>query len=283
MWLMLIAVPLYTSSLLRQLHGAVRREKVANQAKSSFLANMSHEIRTPLNGVIGVADLLAETKLDKEQKEFAQIIRASANTLLELIDNVLDISRIETGRLATTGEDFDLHRLVNGTIAMMETLAQRKGLVLGAHIAPQTPFQLHGDARHLRQILINLIGNAIKFTEHGRVDVYVRPAGQGHPQRLRFEIVDTESHSESRAGTIFDSFTRPIHPLPAVSAAAAWVPPLPNSWWKRSTVTSACTAAKGKARHSGSSCRSHCKPPSPPHPRNNSTRRCGWRFWQAAN
>lgn len=209
MWLMLIAVPLYTSSLLRQLHGAVRREKVANQAKSSFLANMSHELRTPLNGVIGVADLLAETKLDKEQKEFAQIIRASANTLLELIDNVLDISRIETGRLATTGEDFDLHRLVNGTIAMMETLAQRKGLVLGAHIAPQTPFQLHGDARHLRQILINLIGNAIKFTEHGRVDVYIRPAGQGHPQRLRFEIVDTGiGIPEAAQARIFDSFTQ---------------------------------------------------------------------------
>ena len=209
MWLMLIVVPLYTSSLLKQLHGAVRREKEANQAKSSFLANMSHELRTPLNGVIGVADLLAETKLDKEQKEFAQIIRASADTLLELIDNVLDISRIEAGRLAATGEDFDLHRLVNGTVAMLETQAQRKGLALAAHIAPQTPFQLHGDARHLRQILINLIGNAIKFTEHGRVDVYVRPAGQAHPQRLRFEIVDTGiGIPEAAQARIFDSFTQ---------------------------------------------------------------------------
>lgn len=209
MWLMLIVVPLYTSSLLKQLHGAVRREKEANQAKSSFLANMSHELRTPLNGVIGVADLLAETRLDKEQKEFAQIIRASANTLLELIDNVLDISRIEAGRLATTEEDFDLHRLVNGTVAMLETQAQRKGLALAAHIAPQTPFQLHGDARHLRQILINLIGNAIKFTEHGRVDVYIRPAGQGHPQRLRFEIVDTGiGIPEAAQARIFDSFTQ---------------------------------------------------------------------------
>jgi len=82
---------------------------------------------------------------------------------------VLDISRIEAGRLAATGEDFDLHRLVNGTVAMLETQAQRKGLALAAHIAPQTPFQLHGDARHLRQILINLIGNAVKFTETGAV------------------------------------------------------------------------------------------------------------------
>lgn len=208
-WMTLMVVPLYSASLLRQLHGAVRREREANQAKSSFLANMSHELRTPLNGVIGVAELLAETRLDKEQKEFAQIIRASAHTLLELIDNVLDIARIETGKLTAIREDFDLHRLVNGTIAMMETLAQRKGLVLGAHIAPQTPFNLNGDGRHLRQVLINLVGNAIKFTEHGRVDVYVRPVGQGQPQRLRFEVVDTGIGIPQEAqARIFDSFTQ---------------------------------------------------------------------------
>jgi two-component system sensor histidine kinase RpfC len=207
--LTLIVVPLYASSLLKQLHGAVRREKEASQAKSNFLANMSHELRTPLNGVIGVADLLAETRLDKEQKEFAQIIRASANTLLELIDNVLDISRIEAGRITSVGEDFDLHRLVNGVAAMMAPQAQGKGLVLAAHIAPQTPFHLHGDARHLRQILINLIGNAIKFTEHGRVDVYIRPIGQGQPQRLRFEVVDTGiGIAETALARIFDSFTQ---------------------------------------------------------------------------
>ncbi|HET9463388.1 MAG TPA: histidine kinase dimerization/phospho-acceptor domain-containing protein, partial [Thiobacillus sp.] len=187
----MVIVPLYAASLTRQLHSAVQHAKEASQAKSLFLANMSHELRTPLNGVIGVADLLTGTKLDKEQREFAQIIRASATTLLELIDNVLDISRIEAGRIAVSAEDFDLHRLVNGTVALMENQAQGKGLVLAAHIAPQTPFHLHGDARHLRQILINLIGNAIKFTEHGRVDVYIRPVGQGQPQRLRFEVVDT--------------------------------------------------------------------------------------------
>jgi two-component system sensor histidine kinase RpfC len=205
----LIVVPMYASNLLKQLHGAVRREKEASQAKSSFLANMSHELRTPLNGVIGIADLLAETKLDKEQQEFSRIIRASAHTLLELIDNVLDITRIESGRLVTTDEDFDLHRMVNGTIAMMETQAQRKGLVLNAHIAPQTPFHLRGDGRHLRQVLINLIGNAIKFTEHGRVDLYIRPVGQGHPQRLRFEIVDTGiGIPEAAQARIFESFTQ---------------------------------------------------------------------------
>jgi two-component system sensor histidine kinase RpfC len=205
----MVIVPLYAASLTRQLHAAVKRANEASLAKSSFLANMSHELRTPLNGVIGVADLLAETKLDKEQREFAQIIRASADTLLELIDNVLDISRIEAGRITTTGEDFDLHRVVNGTIAMIETQAHAKGLVLAAHIAPQTSFHLHGDVRHLRQILINLIGNAIKFTEHGRVDVYVRPVGQGNPQRLRFEVVDTGiGIPEGAQARIFDSFTQ---------------------------------------------------------------------------
>ncbi|HWR76939.1 MAG TPA: ATP-binding protein [Thiobacillus sp.] len=205
----MVVVPLYAASLTRQLHAAVQHANEANQAKSHFLANMSHELRTPLNGVIGVADLLADTPLNQKQKEFAHIIRASANTLLELIENVLDISRIEAGRIVTTGEDFDLHRLVNGTAVMMETQAQGKGLVLAAHIAPQTPFHLHGDARHLRQILINLIGNAIKFTEHGRVDVYVRPVGQGQPQRLRFEVVDTGiGIPETAQARIFDSFTQ---------------------------------------------------------------------------
>lgn len=207
--LSMIAVPLYSASLLKQVHSAIQRERKANRAKSHFLANMSHELRTPLNGVIGVADLLTNTPLNKEQKEFTQIIHASANTLLELIDNVLDISRIEAGRIVTMGEDFDLHRLTSGTIAMMQTLAQGKGLLLTAHIAPQTPFHLHGDARHLRQILINLIGNAIKFTEHGRIDVYIRPSGEGSPQRLRFEIVDTGiGIPEASQARIFDSFTQ---------------------------------------------------------------------------
>jgi two-component system sensor histidine kinase RpfC len=206
----MIIVPLYAAALMRQLHSAIKRANEASQAKSNFLANMSHELRTPLNGVIGVSDLLAETRLDKEQKELARIIRASANTLLDLIESVLDISRIEAGRILTESEDFDLHRLVNGTVGMMEHQARGKGLGLAPHIAPQTPFHLHGDARHLRQILINLIGNAIKFTESGRVDVYIRPVGQSHqPQRVRFEVVDTGiGIPEAAQARIFDSFTQ---------------------------------------------------------------------------
>lgn len=206
----MVIVPLYAASLTQQLHAAVKRANEASQAKSNFLANMSHELRTPLNGVIGVADLLSETKLDKEQREFAQIIHASAHTLLELIDNVLDISRIEAGRINILPENFDLHRLVNGTVSILDSQARGKGLVLAAHIAPQTPFHLNGDARHLRQILINLVGNAIKFTEYGRVDIYIRPVGQSRaPQRLRFEVVDTGiGIPESSQARIFESFTQ---------------------------------------------------------------------------
>ena len=207
--LSMFAIPLYTVSLLKQLHGAVDREKKANLAKSIFLANMSHELRTPLNGVIGVSELLEETRLNKEQKEYAGIIRSSADTLLGLIDNVLDISRIEAGRLTVELEDFDLHRLVNGTVVMLEPQASKKGLTLAAHIAPQTPFLLRGDARHIRQILINLVGNAIKFTQRGRVDIYIRPAGSTNLPRLRIEVVDTGIGIPAGAqAKIFESFTQ---------------------------------------------------------------------------
>ncbi|MBK6743768.1 MAG: response regulator [Hydrogenophilales bacterium] len=207
--LAVVAVPLYAASLMRQLHSAVAREKEANKAKSQFLANISHELRTPLNGVIGVADLLAETRLDREQHELAQVIRASADTLLGLIDNVLDFSRIEAGRLILADEPFDLHLLVNRTVQMLDPVAKKKGIALAAHITPQTPFRLNGDAPHLRQVLINLIGNAIKFTEAGRVDLYVRPSGLGDPPRLHFEVVDTGIGIAAPVqDTIFQSFTQ---------------------------------------------------------------------------
>jgi two-component system sensor histidine kinase RpfC len=205
----ILVVPLYSGTLLQRLHRAISKEKAANQAKSQFLANMSHELRTPLNGVIGVAHLLEETRLDREQRELIQIVRSSADTLLGLIDNVLDFSRIEAGRLILADEAFDLHLLVNRIVQMLKPAAQKKGLTLAAHIAPQTPFRLSGDAPHLRQVLINLIGNAIKFTESGRVDLYIRPVGLSVPPRLQFEVVDTGIGIPVPAqATVFKSFTQ---------------------------------------------------------------------------
>lgn len=209
MILMLILIPLYAAFLIRQLHGAVKQAHEASQAKSLFLANMSHELRTPLNGVIGIADLLRETPLNKEQQELTQAINTSARTLHRLIENVLDISRIEAGKLTCVNEDYDLHYLLNSIILMMESQAHRKGLLLAAHIAPRTPYLLHGDAQHLRQVLINLLGNAIKFTEHGRVDVYVHPFSSNQQTWLRFEVADTGIGIplEMQRG-IFENFTQ---------------------------------------------------------------------------
>lgn len=188
----LIVLPMYVASLARQLRDALDRAKEASRAKSQFLANMSHEIRTPLSGVIGMSHLLMGTTLEKEQKDYAQTIHASAQTLLILIEDILDISKIEAGKVTLETTDFDLHGLVNSIAMMLAPQAHTKGLTFSVHIAPETPFLLRGDPQHVRQILINLIGNAIKFTEHGKVTIQVKlleeePAGV----RIRFEISDT--------------------------------------------------------------------------------------------
>jgi len=130
LFLLLVLLPIYAAFLIKQLHVAIDSAKQANEAKSRFLANMSHELRTPLNGVIGVGDLLRETKLNYEQRELVNTMYSSANTLLDLIENVLDIAKIEAGKILIESKDFDLHGLVNSVIYMLTPMAEKKNLTL---------------------------------------------------------------------------------------------------------------------------------------------------------
>ncbi|RYC30072.1 response regulator [Lichenibacterium minor] len=203
-----IAPPRATSvgeaSDMRDALAARERAEAANEAKSRFLATVSHEVRTPLNGILGIAELLADTPLDREQLAYVEAVRTSGSALATLVDEILDFSRIEAGKLELGSEPFDLAALVEGVIELLAPRAQDKGLEIAAFVSPDLPRILVGDAVRLRQVLTNLAGNAVKFTRKGGVGLAVEPAGEG---RLRFSVNDTgPGVRPDRRDAIFDEF-----------------------------------------------------------------------------
>ena len=205
-----VAVCLYVLTLVRRMFDAIARAEAANEAKRRFVSVVSHEMRTPLNAIVGMADLMRDTALTREQADMLQTLRGSSQVMLGLVADVLDFSKIEAGKLVLERTDFDLHALVNSTSRILQAQAQAKSVEFVVSIMPQVPPALRGDAHHLRQVLINLAGNAVKFTERGSVTVHVSLQEETDKAvRLKFSVRDTGVGIPPEAQQrIFDSFTQ---------------------------------------------------------------------------
>jgi len=194
----------------RDLEEAGRRAEQANVAKAQFLATVSHEIRTPMNGILGTTELLLGTRLDGVQHHLAETAHQSATALLALIDDVLDLSRIEASKLTLQATSFDLRALVHEAVDLMATTARGKPVALSCTISWRLPARVEGDPMRLRQVLVNLLHNAVKFTERGRIVVDVTVLAETEAGvRLRFEVRDTGiGIAEDQFDSVFDAFTQ---------------------------------------------------------------------------
>ena len=199
------------------LQSAKAAAESANLAKSEFLTTMSHEMRTPMNAILGMADLLSESSLSEEQREYVRIFQKAGASLLDLINNILDLSKVESGHVELESIGFDLAALLEKIIEMMLSRAQARGLQLTLEVLPGVPMGLVGDPNRLRQILVNLVGNALKFTEQGSVTLRVEPdagstgltAGGRMAAWLRFSVVDTGiGIAADKTEMIFGRFTQ---------------------------------------------------------------------------
>jgi two-component system sensor histidine kinase RpfC len=206
----LVVIPLYAAYLISRLHSAVRRAEAASSAKSDFLAKMSHELRTPLHGIIALADLLGGTQSAHQKQEMIRQISVASNTLLDLINRILDISKYQSGTFALQTQEMNLHAVVDDTISILAPQAHAKGISISAFVDSELQPLLIGSPLQLQEVLINLAGNALKFTERGGVRVLATKDGQAEGlERIRISIVDTgPGMPKEFLQRIFDPFSQ---------------------------------------------------------------------------
>ena len=245
----LVLLPSYAATLMRSLNAAKRQAEEAAQAKSRFLAVMSHELRTPLNSVIGMGSLIARTKLDDEQRDMLATMQHSARTLLSIINDLLDLSKLEAGKIAASIEIFVLHEVLGGAVAIVRPQAEAKGLALTLRIDPRLPPAYRGMPLQLRQVLVNLLANAIKFTPKGHIALTGTLIARGDGKvklalAVRDEGVGIAREDQER---IFDAFTQADERRSALSAAPVSASPSPSNSSRRWAARSRCKARSARA------------------------------------